>query len=249
MFSVSPATKSVHIGVSDNKYISVNESVRAEMAQCLILKAKVPLDSDIHRSCEKGIYGRYIYISLIHGSAEVKNIALYEVRVYMGKQWKPKYITWNAHFVYVVVFYSPVLQISFMITSVAIITVLSNERRGFWDRQPLGCIFLVQSHNRVRRKPRLTGPVWQDSPHNGPLMRKAFSCHYFIMLRQPFNYPLSVKQPRWMWIKKSNKMTFKTMHNKTVRYFMRETAYHWDITIAMLLQHHHWLHRQYRYLY
>ena len=90
-FSVTPATESVHIGVSDNKYNSVDESARAEMAQCLILKAMIPLDFDLNQVCAMWIHGRYIYISLIRGSIVLGNIGLCEVRVYMSSVTKHIY--------------------------------------------------------------------------------------------------------------------------------------------------------------
>ena len=85
IFSVTPATGSVHIGLSDNEYTSVDESARAEMELCLILKAPITLDTNLNKTCTTGIHGRYIFISLIRGCTDLGNIGLYEVRVYMGK--------------------------------------------------------------------------------------------------------------------------------------------------------------------
>ena len=84
-FSVTPETESVHIGVSNHEYTDVDDLSRAEMAQCLVLKPVIPLDSDLNQACATGIHGRYIYISLIRGSNDLGKISLYEVRVYMGK--------------------------------------------------------------------------------------------------------------------------------------------------------------------
>ena len=90
IFSVTPATKSVHIGVSDNEYTSVKESPWADMVPCLILKAPILLVSNLNRTCTTGIHGLYIYMSLTRTSTDIGNIGVYEVRVYMGKHCKTR---------------------------------------------------------------------------------------------------------------------------------------------------------------
>ena len=92
-FSVMPASESVHIGISDIKYTSVDQSTRAEMAQCLILRDKIPIGFDLDISCATQIYGRYIYISLIRENSDPGRLRLNEIRVFMGKYRKSIIVT------------------------------------------------------------------------------------------------------------------------------------------------------------
>ena len=84
-FSVDPSTESVHIAVSDNEFRSLNESVRASMRQCSVVKAMIPLEFDMNMICAKDVHGRYVYISLIRESDGPGEMSLYEIQVYMGK--------------------------------------------------------------------------------------------------------------------------------------------------------------------
>ena len=98
--SVNPESESVHIGVSDTKYTVVDQSARAEMEECLILKAEISLEIDLDKACTKSVYGRYVYISLIRESDVLGKIRLYEIRVFMGKNWKSHTLLWSHMSIY-----------------------------------------------------------------------------------------------------------------------------------------------------
>ena len=82
---VSPATGSVHIGVSDIEYSAVNDTARSEMSHCVLLDPPVQINTVLDQGCPRGVYGRYMYVSLLREGSADGYIQLYEVRVNMGE--------------------------------------------------------------------------------------------------------------------------------------------------------------------
>ena len=56
-----------------------------EITKCQILESPVPIGDDVKVGCAKGIYGRYIYVSLIRQSMDDGYIQIYDIKVSMGK--------------------------------------------------------------------------------------------------------------------------------------------------------------------
>ena len=75
----------VHVGVSDNYFTHLDETNQTGMARCQIIKPPVLTDVEINAGCRSGIYGQYIYISLIRTSSEAGFFQINEVGVYMGE--------------------------------------------------------------------------------------------------------------------------------------------------------------------
>ena len=75
----------IHVGVSDNHFTQLDGTNQTGMTRCQIIKPPVVTDVKINASCESGIYGQYIYISLIRMSSEAGYFRIYEVAVYMGE--------------------------------------------------------------------------------------------------------------------------------------------------------------------
>ena len=80
----SPGSEVVHIGVSDNVYPILNETIQTELSECQIVESPVPIGSDILIGCSRGLYGQYIYISLVRTGGDDGYLHLNEIEVFMG---------------------------------------------------------------------------------------------------------------------------------------------------------------------
>ena len=83
--AVGPPGEQIHVGISDKEYTYANETMQNELTKCQILEPPIPLGDDVKLGCAKGIYGRYIYISLVRQSMDDGYIQLYNIKVSMGK--------------------------------------------------------------------------------------------------------------------------------------------------------------------
>ena len=75
----------IHVGVSDNHFTQLAGTNQTGMTRCQVIKQPVVTDANINASCGSGLYGQYIYISLIRMSSEAGYFRIYEVAVYMGE--------------------------------------------------------------------------------------------------------------------------------------------------------------------
>ena len=73
------------VGVSDDQFTQLDEAKQTGMIRCRVIKPPLPIYVRINAGCVNGIYGQYIYISLIRTSSETGNFELNEVDVYMGE--------------------------------------------------------------------------------------------------------------------------------------------------------------------
>ena len=78
-------SEAVHVGVSDDQFTQLDEAKQTGMTRCWVIKPPIPIYVRMNAGCANGIYGQYIYISLIRTSSETGNVELNEVDVYMGE--------------------------------------------------------------------------------------------------------------------------------------------------------------------
>ena len=81
----SPESEAIHIGVSDKVYSVLNATTQTEISKCEVVESPIPIGFEILTGCARGLYGRYVYISLIRRDVDSGYFQLYEIEVYMGK--------------------------------------------------------------------------------------------------------------------------------------------------------------------
>ena len=79
----NPVSDLIHAGVSDIKYTNINRNVQIQIATCRMLAAPVSTDIDLNVGCAYGLFGQYVYVSLLRGSTDDGYIELYNVGVSM----------------------------------------------------------------------------------------------------------------------------------------------------------------------